>query len=76
MHKQCVPGSFFSAHALVPGNEDSRCFAAGLRYQESLCWITHTYEEVTDQQPPQPLVDVTNSTEKKKTAMEETVNTI
>ena len=21
MHKQCVPGSFFSAHALEPGNE-------------------------------------------------------
>ena len=25
MRKQCVPGSFFSAHALEPGDEASKC---------------------------------------------------
>ena len=47
------------------GSFESRCYAAGLRFQESPQWITHTCQEVTGQQPPQPLVDVINNTEKR-----------
>lgn len=49
------------------GSFEGRCYAAGLRFQEGLQWITHTYQEVTGQQPPQPLVDVTNNIEKRTT---------
>ena len=47
------------------GSFEGRCYAAGLRFQEGPHWITHTYQEVTGQQPPQPLVDVTNNYEKR-----------
>ena len=47
------------------GSFEGRCYAEGLRFQEGPQWITHTYQEVTGQQPPQPLVDVTNNIEKR-----------
>jgi len=47
------------------GSFQGRCYAAGLRFQEEPQWITHTYEEVTGQQPPHPLADVTNKIEKR-----------
>ena len=36
MHKQCVPGSFFSAHALEPGNE-ARHHACLMKVWEDSC---------------------------------------
>lgn len=47
------------------GSFEGRCYAEGLRFQEGPQWITHTYQEVTGQQSPQPLVDVTNNIEKR-----------
>jgi len=47
------------------GSFQGRCYAAGLRFQEGPQWITHAYEEVTGQQPPHPLADVTNKIEKR-----------
>ena len=54
------------------GSFESRCYAAGLKFQEGPQWITHAYQESTGQSPPQVLADVTNKiehrsgTEKKK----------
>ena len=47
------------------GSFEGRCYADGLRYQAGLQWITHAFEEVTGQPPPQPLADVTNKLEKR-----------
>ena len=47
------------------GSFEGQCYAAGLRFQEGPQWITHTYQEVTGQQPPQPMVDATNIIEKR-----------
>ena len=47
------------------GSFEGRCYAAGLRFQEGSQWITHTYEEVSGEHPPQPLVDVTNKIEER-----------
>ena len=45
------------------GSFESRCYAAGLKFQEGPQWITHAYQESTGQSPPQVLADVTNKIE-------------
>ena len=42
------------------GSFESRCYAAGLKYQKGSHWITCAYQESTGQSPPSALVDVTN----------------
>ena len=42
------------------GSFESRCYAAGLKFQERPHWITHAYHKATCQSPPQVLTDVTN----------------
>lgn len=41
------------------GSFEGRCYAAGLRFQEGSQWITHTYEEVSGEHPPQPILPIT-----------------
>ena len=45
------------------GSFESRCYAAGLKYQKGSHWITCAYQESTGQSPPSALVDVTKSHE-------------
>ena len=42
------------------GSFESRCYAAGLKFQEGPHWITHAYHKATGQSTPQVLADVTN----------------
>lgn len=42
------------------GSFESRCYAAGLKFQHGSEWITQVYQETTGHSPPQALVDVTN----------------
>ena len=42
------------------GSFESRCYAAGLKYQKGSHWITCAYQESTGQSSPSALVDVTN----------------
>lgn len=44
------------------GSFETRCYAAGLRYQEGPEWIANTLEKITNQPPPHPLQDMTNKT--------------
>ena len=54
------------------GSFASRCYAAGLKFQEGPHWITHAYQEFTGQSPPQALMDVTNKIEKGKARRRQT----
>ncbi len=63
LRTQCDGGKAFNQ--VQSGSFEGRCYAAGFKFQEGAKWITDTYEGMTGQQPPQPLVDITYRTEQR-----------
>ena len=48
-------------NSIQSGSFQSRCFAAGLKFQKGPQWINHVYVEYSGHAPLQPLLDIANT---------------